>query len=97
MFANIASYNNLLLSPEDSKLDLLLVTIATEPTDGYVRFMRTAERYGYNVKVSYLSLLAEKDTEFFLDCRYGCRMERGGHGTQPRWRTQNKYAKTSHR
>ena len=37
---------------EETKLDLLLITIATEPTDGYVRFMRTAERYGYNVKVN---------------------------------------------
>ena len=42
--------------PEETKLDLLLITIATEPTDGYVRFMRTAERYGYNVKVNLLSI-----------------------------------------
>jgi len=47
--------NNLmthLLDSPDDKLDLLLVTIATDPTDGYVRFMRSAEKYGYNVRVS---------------------------------------------
>lgn len=49
MFAN---KNIMFALSEDVKLDLLLVTIATEPTDGYVRFIRTAERYGYNVKVS---------------------------------------------
>lgn len=55
------------MSPEDTKLDLLLVTIATEPTDGYVRFTRTAERYGYNVKVSStIFLLVEKILNFFL-------------------------------
>ena len=50
MFANISTIFT--LTEEETKLELLLVTIATEPTDGYVRFMRTAERYGYNVKVS---------------------------------------------
>ena len=39
-------------SPDDDKLDLLLITIATDPTDGYVRFVRSAEKYGYNVRVS---------------------------------------------
>jgi len=42
---------HLLDSPDDDKLDLLLITIATDPTDGYVRFMRSAEKYGYNVRV----------------------------------------------
>lgn len=51
---------------EQAKLDLLLVTIATEPTDGYVRFVRTAERYGYNVKVSFVvTLLTVKYSIFF--------------------------------
>ncbi|XP_065890030.1 multifunctional procollagen lysine hydroxylase and glycosyltransferase LH3-like isoform X2 [Dysidea avara] len=35
---------------DDDKLDLLLITIATDPTDGYVRFVRSAEKYGYNVR-----------------------------------------------
>lgn len=50
-YINVCKYNIKLV--DDSKLDLLLVTIATEQTDGYVRFMRTAERYGYNVRVSF--------------------------------------------
>lgn len=66
MFANIKP----LLVVEDAKLDLLLVTIATEPTDGYTRFMRTAERYGYNVKVSFI-LIENKFDSFLKGCWHG--------------------------
>ena len=32
-------------------LDLLLYTVATDDNDGYQRFLRSADFYGYNVTV----------------------------------------------
>ena len=38
-----------------SVAELLVLTVATEPTDGFKRFMRSAEVYGIDVKVSWHS------------------------------------------
>lgn len=73
LFAN----KTLLLYPEDTKLELLLITIATEKTDGYVRFMRTAERYGYNVRVSITIALLIENYCFFQTVGMGVEW-RGG-------------------
>lgn len=33
--------------------NLLVITVATEETDGYLRFMRTAQEFNYTVKVTH--------------------------------------------
>lgn len=33
--------------------NLLVITVATEETDGFHRFMRTAREFSYNVKVTH--------------------------------------------
>lgn len=39
-------------SDSNSKnLKLIVVTVATEETDGYLRFMKSAQKYGHSVKV----------------------------------------------
>ncbi|XP_074654801.1 procollagen-lysine,2-oxoglutarate 5-dioxygenase 1-like [Tubulanus polymorphus] len=40
-----------LSASENEKEDLIVFTVATENTDGFQRFMRSAKKYDYNVKV----------------------------------------------
>lgn len=43
----------LMVRPTFTDTRLLLVTVATDVTDGYVRFMKSVEHFGLDVKVSY--------------------------------------------
>lgn len=37
--------------------NLLVITVATEETDGFLRFMRTAQEFNYTVKVTHTSYM----------------------------------------
>lgn len=40
-------------SPDVFAENLLVITVATEETDGFLRFMRTAQEFNYTVKVTH--------------------------------------------
>ena len=45
------------LGEEKNELTLQIVTVATDETDGYARFMQSAKDFGLQVEVSFLLVL----------------------------------------
>jgi hypothetical protein len=69
-----------------------VVSVATNETDGYHRFVRSLNVYGYKYEVFMIDVLDVLLNLFYLDLRSWSDMERWKYKIYNWWWTENKYS-----